>query len=200
MNIWFTSDLHLGHRFISRLRGMEVEQHDQQVMAGIEALPPGDRLWILGDLSRGAPEEERRALDLLATHGKHLELHLIAGNHDSCHPLHKSAFRMQRHFHQVFESVQAFQKLRWQGKEVYLSHFPRPGFDHEGMESRHDDVRLSVDHLVHGHLHSASPHTGPGMVDIGLDAWGLRPVRQENVEKLLFARHPVEPSADFDHG
>lgn len=188
MTVWFTSDLHLGHRFVARLRGMEVAVHDRQVLAGIQSLPPGDRLWILGDLSRGAPEEERRALDLLARHGEHLEMHLIAGNHDSCHPIHKSAFRMQKHFFEVFASVQAYQKLRWEGRSVYLSHFPRPGLDHEGMESRHDEVRLRVDNLVHGHLHQSHPDTGPGMVDVGLDAWGLRPVRQEVVQDLLFSR------------
>ncbi|GAB2511567.1 Calcineurin-like phosphoesterase superfamily domain protein [Corynebacterium atrinae] len=186
MNSWFTSDLHLGHRFVARLRGMDVVQHDRQILAGIRALPPGDRLWVLGDLSRGSAEEEERALNLLAEHGAHLDMHLIAGNHDSCHPIHKSAFKMQRHFLGVFSSVAPFQKLRWEGRTVYLSHFPRPGYDHEGMESRHDDVRLDVDHLVHGHLHSSQALVAPGMVDVGVDAWDLRPARQQDVAALLF--------------
>ncbi len=186
MTVWFTSDLHLGHRFVAGLRGMEVTEHDELILSRLSSLPAGDRLWVLGDLSRGAPEDEERALGMIARNTSHLETHLVPGNHDSCHPLHRSAFRMQPKFLAVFDSVQPYQKLRWEGRSVYLSHFPRPGQDHEGMDSRHDDVRLDVDWLVHGHLHSDDPHTGPGQVDVGLDAWGLRPASQPEVQKLLF--------------
>ncbi|MDO5454882.1 MAG: metallophosphoesterase family protein [Corynebacterium sp.] len=185
MRVWFTSDLHLGHRFVAGLRGFsDVDEHDALVLAGLAAVPAGDRLWVLGDLS-GRHDDEARALDLIAEHAGHLELHLIPGNHDSCHPIHKSSFRMQRRFLEVFDSVQAFQTLRWQGRAVHLSHFPRPGQDHEGMVSRYDDVRLRTEYLVHGHLHSPEPVTGPGQVDVGVEAWGYRPAPQESVEKLL---------------
>lgn len=187
MTVWFTSDLHLGHRFVARLRGLDVAEHDELVLGNIAALPAGDRLWVLGDLSRGAPEDEQRALRMIGERTSHLEVHLVPGNHDSCHPIHKSAFRQQARFLEVFASVQPYQKLRWEGRSVYLSHFPRPGQDHEGMTSRHDDVRLDVDWLVHGHLHSDTPATGPGQVDVGLDAWGLRPVAQPQVQELLFS-------------
>ncbi|HZK31473.1 MAG TPA: metallophosphoesterase [Corynebacterium sp.] len=186
MRVWFTSDLHLGHRFVAGRRGFaDPDAHDELILAGLAALPAGDRLWVLGDLS-GRHDQEQRALDLVAEHAGHLELHLIPGNHDSCHPLHKSAFRMQRRFLEVFESVQAFQLLKWRGRTVALSHFPRPGQDHPGMVSRHDEVRLDVDLLVHGHLHSPYPVTGPGQVDVGVEAWDFQPAPQESVEKFLF--------------
>ena len=98
MDVWFTSDLHLGHKSVARLRGLEVEEHDKRVLRGIRELPEGDRLWVLGDLSRGAAEDERRALQLIREHGAHLEMHLVSGNHDSCHPIHRSSFRAQRTF------------------------------------------------------------------------------------------------------
>lgn len=191
MDVWFTSDLHLGHQSVARLRGLEVDDHDERVLRGIRELPAGDRLWVLGDLSRGAADDERRALRLIREHGAHLEMHLIPGNHDSCHPIHRSSFRMQRTFLEVFESVQPFQKLRWRGHSVHLSHFPRPGMDHAGMASRHDEVRLDVDFLVHGHLHSPQPRSGYGLVDVGQDAWGMKPVRQLAVEKALFDSEPL---------
>ncbi|MGD7002115.1 metallophosphoesterase [Corynebacterium halotolerans] len=188
MSVWFTSDLHLGHRLVAGLRGFSgTARHDETVLENLAAaLRPGDRLWVLGDLSVGDKTVEQRALDLLAEYLPGIEKHLIAGNHDSCHPLHKSAFRRQGVFLEVFESVQAYQKLRWQGREVWLSHFPRQGQDHEGMASRFDELRLEVPLLVHGHLHSAVPQVAEGQVDVGLDAWGLRPVRQEEVQDLLF--------------
>lgn len=189
MTVWFTSDLHLGHRFVAGLRGFaDVEHHDARVLANLGAhIQPGDRLWMLGDLSAGDTRMEQRALDLIRDHLPTVEKHLIAGNHDSCHPLFKSAFRRQRAYLEVFESVQAYQKLRWEGQEVWLSHFPRPGQDHEGMPSRFDDLRLRVPYLVHGHLHSPVPQVAEGQVDVGLDAWGLQPVRQEDVQQLLFS-------------
>lgn len=188
VDVWLTSDLHLGHHFVARLRGFDdVEKHDEAVLAGIRDLPKGDRLWILGDLSRGSSEEERRALQLLRVHGAHLEMHLTPGNHDSCHPIHRSSHKTQRMFLDVFHSVQAYQKLKWEGRTVYLNHFPRPGMDHPGMPSRHDEVRLHAEYIVHGHLHSAHPDTGAGLVDVGQDAWDMRPARQVDVQAVLFS-------------
>lgn len=188
MTTWFTSDLHLGHRFVAGTRGFpDTATHDETVLRNLrEAVEPGDRLWVLGDLSVGGGADERRALELLGVHLPGVEMHLIAGNHDSCHPLHKSAFKQQRGFLEVFTSVQAYQKQRWQGSEVWLSHFPRPGQDHEGTPSRFDELRLAVPYIVHGHLHSPVPQVEEGQVDVGLDAWELHPVRHEEVQGLLF--------------
>lgn len=187
MTTWFTSDLHLGHRFVAGLRGFRnVDEHDEAVLTNLrEAVKSGDRLWVLGDLSVGDENDEQRALDLIERNLSGIQKHLIAGNHDSCHPLHKSAFKRQPVFLSVFDSVQAYQKQRWQGHEVWLSHFPRRGQDHAGMPSRFDDLRLTVPLLVHGHLHSDVPQVAEGQVDVGLDAWNLRPVRQEEVQALL---------------
>lgn len=188
MTTWFTSDLHLGHRFVSGLRGFDdVDRHDETVLANLrDNIGAGDRLWVLGDLSVGDKLMENRALELIAEYLPGTEKHLIAGNHDSCHPLHKSSFKRQRVYLEVFDSVQVYQKQRWQGREVWLSHFPRRGQDHDGMPSRFDDLRLTVPLLVHGHLHSGIPQVAEGQVDVGLDAWSLQPVRQEDVQQVLF--------------
>ncbi len=186
--VWFTSDLHLGHRFLAELRGFEsTTEHDEVVLGNlVGAVRPGDTLWILGDLSSGRSEAEERALRLLDEHLQGVEKHLIPGNHDSCHPLFKSAYKRQRRFLEVFDSVQAFQKLRWNGEDVYLSHFPRPGQDHVGMASRYDDLRLTVPLLIHGHLHSKFPVTGRGQVDVGVEAWDLKPVPAEILRETLW--------------
>ena len=99
---WFTSDLHLGHPFVAELRGYgnsgeidaDVERHDETILNNLtSALAPGDTLWVLGDISSGWGPQEERALDLLAQafSGLDVTVHLIAGNHDSCHPLHANS-------------------------------------------------------------------------------------------------------------
>lgn len=194
---WFTSDLHIGHPFVAKLRGFDdVEEHDRTVLGNLlSAVNEGDVLWFLGDLSSGWGPQEERALDLFDATLKPLRedtenpliVHLISGNHDTCHPLHAEAPERQQRFLEVFDTVQAEQVMHWQGEEVWLSHFPRPGQDHEGMSSRHDELRLNVPLLVHGHLHSAAPVTGPGQVDVGVDAWELSPVKQATLEETLFS-------------
>ncbi|MBC2681122.1 phosphoprotein phosphatase [Corynebacterium sp. 4HC-13] len=194
---WFTSDLHLGHPFVAKLRGFDdVEEHDRTLLGNmLDVLEEGDTLWFLGDLSSGWGPQEERALDLFDATLEPLRndvedpvvVHLISGNHDTCHPLHEEAPERQRRFLEVFDTVQTQQIMFLQGEEVWLSHFPRPGQDHEGMSSRHDDMRLNVPLLVHGHLHSETPVTGPGQIDVGVDAWHLAPVRQETLEEVLFS-------------
>lgn len=192
---WFISDLHLGHKFLADLRGFSTTgEHDEMILGNLaEAVRPGDVLWVLGDLSSGRSEAEERALTLIDDTLPGIEKHLVPGNHDSCHPLFRSAFRRQRRFLEVFDSVQAYQKMRWDGEDVYLCHFPRPGQDHVGMPSRYDDLRLTVPYLIHGHLHSAFPVTGRGQVDVGVEAWDLKPVPLEILRETLWgslSRYP----------
>lgn len=195
---WYTSDLHLGHPFVAGLRGFnDVEEHDRVILHNLsQALSPGDTLWVLGDISSGWAPQEQRALRLLKelfTPLRHtgdaaepVRFHLISGNHDSSHPLHEHSSESQADFLDVFDSVQSFQYAIWEGQDYWMCHFPRPGYDHEGMVSRHDPLRLDVPHLVHGHLHSIEPVTGPGQVDVGVDAWDLSPVRRKDVMNLVF--------------
>ena len=53
--------------------------------------------------------------------------------------------------------------------------------------SRHDELRLDVPWMLHGHLHSPTPITGAGQVDVGVDPWGLKPVVKEELMETLMA-------------
>lgn len=202
---WFTSDLHLGHPFVANLRGFaDVQDHDQRILHNLKTtINPGDTLWVLGDCSSGWGPQEERALRLLgeafaevrSKQNADFAAHLISGNHDSCHPMYTDSADAQKKFLRVFDSVQPFQYYEFDGQPAWLCHFPRPGFDHEGMDSRHDELRLNVGQLIHGHLHSNSPITGRGQVDVGVDAWGLRPVNEEDLRSALlrsFDKFPKE--------
>lgn len=52
-NRFFTSDLHLGHRLVSEIRGFEnVVDHDESIIEQWnKQVKPKDTVWILGDIA-----------------------------------------------------------------------------------------------------------------------------------------------------
>lgn len=191
----FTSDLHLGHRKVAEIRGFEhVEEHDEAILEVLyETLQRGDSLWILGDLSSGGSVGQRMALAHLALLTKDLgvTLHLVAGNHDGVHPMHRNALKWDPEYRSVFTSVQPFARRKIDGTYVWLSHFPwRGGGDHTADE-RYPVVRLNDDGtswLMHGHTHSSTAVDRPGrMLNVGVDAWDLGPVSMDEVRAVLAA-------------
>ncbi|WP_317541269.1 metallophosphoesterase family protein [Rhodococcus globerulus] len=207
MSVWFTSDPHFGHAKIAETRGFPtVFDHDSAVIASIlTRVQHGDQLWILGDLSAGGRAAEDRALELLAT--VDADLHLIAGNHDSCHSMHRDAHKHQRRFLEVFTSVQTFARRRVAGRNVMLSHFPYVG-DHTSID-RATEYRLRDEGmwLLHGHTHSSKMltfgqvtlgfdgedivHLPPKQIHVGWDAW-KRPVGLDEIA-ALFEQEEVRP-------
>lgn len=179
--IWYTADLHLGHSRVAESRGFTTTgDHDAAVAdAWAETVGPRDQVFVLGDVAMGNP---RYALAIL----KRLpgEKHLIAGNHDACHPMHRDAHRQQRLYLDVLASVQHAGRRRIDRQSVLLSHFPYRG-DHTETD-RHTQWRLPDMGLalLHGHTHSGGRGAGR-VIHVGLDAWGLRPVAQEQVADLL---------------
>lgn len=183
MSLWFTSDLHFGHEKIAVIRGFETtEEHDSAIAENWkQAVKTDDHVWVLGDLQM---TRVAYALNLIQ------ELpgikHLIAGNHDPCHPMHREAHRHQRRYLQAFESVQAFARKRICGQTVMLSHFPYCG-DHTEQE-RYVQYRLrnEGEWLLHGHTHSYIQQVGR-QIHVGLDAWGMKLVHHTAIENLMRA-------------
>lgn len=184
-NVFFTSDLHLGHDYVARVRGFaDAARHDVAIVANWSAaVRPDDHVWILGDLAASSPAY---ALGVLA--GLPGVKHLVLGNHDRAHPMHRDAYRQQAAYLDVFASVQASARRRIQGREVLLSHFP---YDRDRDEFRFAQWRLADlgVPLLHGHTHgterlSRSARSTPE-IHVGLDAWDLAPVPLATVEGLL---------------
>lgn len=192
-NAFFTADLHLGHRLVSDLRGFDtVEEHDRAVMGNLmAAVGVGDTLWVLGDLSAGGSAGQRNALDLLASFSAEhrIQMHLIAGNHDSVHPLHRNAHKWDQPYRHVFDSVQPFARRRIAGRNVWLSHFPWKGGGDHTARDRYETVRLNDDGtswLLHGHTHSLEAvDLERRQLHVGLDAWDLSPVPLDQIAALI---------------
>lgn len=170
--VYFTSDLHLGHAAIAKVRGfLSVAAHDEAIMQSLRGVPAdGSQLWILGDLTIGSSSAELQALrmleDLRDEGGSGRELHLIPGNHDSCHPAgNRNSHNATDRFGEVFASVQLFARRRIEGRTVLLSHYPYTG-DHT-EEDRDIEFRLQDRgaYLLHGHTHSSDVFSGTGFIE-----------------------------------
>jgi calcineurin-like phosphoesterase family protein len=195
MTTWFVSDLHLGHKLVSEKRGyIDVADHDAAVMTSLDQVTWDDVLWILGDVTCTGNRD--RLLELLAVLEKHpARKHLVTGNHDPVHPMHRESHKWQSIYQSVFDSVQAFARVRVRGtdqnvpkRNILLSHFPYSGDSLDSdryAQYRLPDLGLP---LVHGHTHSSerlsrSPK-GTLQINVCWEAW-RRPVRYEEIVELL---------------
>lgn len=171
--VYYTSDLHFGHKLVSELRGFDTpEEHDYHIAdTWNKIITKRDVVYVLGDLSlRGGTY----ALDIVESlPGRK---HFISGNHDMIHPMHErgqSRKEMDKWLN-VFESVQPFLRRKLAGQAVLLSHFPYASFgDGERGGSRYDEYRMTDVGLplLHGHTHGKET-MHDNMLHVGWDAWG----------------------------
>jgi len=185
--VWFTSDLHFGHRLVARHRGFgdDTMAHDTAIYDNwTKVVAKDDVVWVLGDL---ALNSVGRALEVIGSlPGRK---HLIAGNHDPCHPMHRAAHKWQRRYLEAFVSVQPFARQKIDGQEVLLSHFP---YDKDRHEVRYTQYRLPNEGkwLLHGHTHDAYQKREGKEIHVGVDAWELSPVSINTIVDLMREPEP----------
>lgn len=180
MSVWFTSDLHFGHRRVADLRGFgdDTEAHDAHLMKEwAKRVHPDNIVWVLGDLTVSKPAY---ALGLIADlPGRK---HFISGNHDDCHPMHRDFHKKIGAYNEVFESVSPFARQRWNGVNFLMSHFP---YEKDRHDARYMQYRLrdEGEWLLHGHTHGPERREGRE-IHVGLDAWDYAPVSLQEILKL----------------
>lgn len=177
---FYTADTHFNHEFVAGTRGYATaEAHDEHLIEQFnQVLHKNDHLWILGDLFMGSITEGLKQVSKL----KGVK-HLVLGNHDAGHPMHRKSHTQIKRFYEVFESVHLHEQHRIAGKKVNLSHFPYYG-DHK-PDDRHTQWRLKDEGLplLHGHVHlefMLKDH----QYNVGVD-FGLTPVPLDNIEYWL---------------
>ncbi len=180
MTVWFTSDLHFGHRLVAGHRGFgeDTEAMDAMLIAGWGSrVRDDDIVWVLGDLAVSSPEHALAIIGDLPG-----RKHLIAGNHDPVHPMHRQAHKWQPRFLEVFDSVQPFARQKWDGKYCLRSHFPSAK---DRGEVRYTQYRLADEGmwLLHGHVHESYRIEGRE-IHVGVDAWDLAPVSLDQILEL----------------
>jgi len=186
--VHFTSDLHLGHQLVAGLRGFQsTDDHDEAIADNwAKVVKEHDTVWVLGDLScTGSAIRLEQIINRIATWPG--VKHLIAGNHDPIHSMHRDAHKWHWLYSRAFASVQTVARRRIAGHSVLLSHFPYGSLDHTEA-ARYTQYRLPDlgEYLIHGHTHSDQRVQGPRMVHVGVDAWDLTPV-----DLRLVAEHLV---------
>ncbi len=190
--IWFTADLHLGHRNIIRfcdrwsLCGLDpaeaashdkdrkpttedVARHDEQVLANInDCVGENDTLWILGDFSLSPARIAREYREQI--HCRNVGL--VRGNHDL------------KSYDEFFDPVIDQGIVRYQGRRMFLNHYPMRSWDGAFHGAWH----------LYGHVHNrlaAEDAAEPNLLvkDVGLDACNYRPI---SFTELLAYMEPRE--------
>ena len=200
---WFTADLHLGHtniiRYCHRPFSDAAEMDRALVDRWNETVAPGDEVWVLGDFALGTI-----AHTLPLAHELHGRKVLLAGNHDRCFPgLRKAEEWEARYLEAGFAEVRNGQaELTVGGTDVVACHFPYVGdsHDHDRYLAQRpvDDGRW----LLHGHVHDTWLQHDR-MINVGVDAWDLRPVGEDVIAALIAAGPRdlgVEPSVSGGPG
>lgn len=166
--IYFTSDLHLGHRAAINMCNRpfaDIDEMNRVLIDNINSkIKQNDTLYILGDLCFRIPVEEANAL-ISQINGKKI---LIKGNHD------------KRYNPALFERIFDFLEVNLNGHNFSLMHYPMV----EWPKSRHGSIHL------HGHQHNKPEYNIKQKennilrYDVGVDANNFFPVSIEDI--LLF--------------
>ena len=181
--IWFTSDLHFGHRNIIQFCNRpfkSVEEMDETLIENWNSVvKPNDLVFNLGDFAF-APNW--RWVELLGRlNGTHI---LILGNHDISRWPGDSTMRL---FHRVEHQM----LLKIDGRLVYLNHYPF--LCYAGTYRLPSDAVLQL----HGHVHSGPNSNGKGkddmrlalrfpyQYDVGVDNNNFMPVSWEQIKEII---------------
>lgn len=175
---WFTGDLHFGHERVAAIRGFDdTSAHDTAIYnRWARQVGHDDIVYVLGDLSAGSARGEAYALSLLAALPGRKRL--IAGNHDSIAGIHRRTSPHTAVFRDVFESTHDHGRVRIDGEDILLSHYP---YESQGDgpgrgEARYTQFRLPDlgARLIHAHTHHTDPYDGSTTgreLCVSWDAW-----------------------------
>lgn len=190
-NTWFVGDLHFGHEKVAAIRGFsEVGLHDESIRSKwLSQVADDDIVYVLGDLSSGSPEVERRALAYIFWLPG--EKRLIAGNHDSISGIHRKTSPNVDLFRETFTQIHDFGRIRLNREQIMLSHYPYASQgDGPGRgDARYEQFRLPDlgARLIHAHTHhthrTSGSQTGRELC-VSWDAWG-RLVNIGDIQKWL---------------
>ena len=187
MNIFFTSDLHLGHTNIIKLTNAPfstLEEREQAILTNWnQMVKPEDSVYILGDVSwYDTPTTEHFLSKLNGTK------YVIRGNHD------KTNFLNDLKDCGAIKDWYEYKELNINKQKYCLFHYPMQewdGFFHNAIH-------------LHGHIHSNSLYSKGSKVktttnlnryDVGVDANNFCPVSLNFIKTI---KKPLLKEENFE--
>lgn len=174
--------------------------NERMVEAWNAVVLPTDEVWYLGDFSLS-----KKALVYVARLNG--VKHLVPGNHDHCFPFNnRTRAALDRSKKQYLDAgfatiAESPVVTEIGGESVRLWHLPyaTPAGDHAPYELRYLEYRPQDDGmwLLCGHVHNAWRINGR-MINVGVDAWGMRPVSEQEVSDII-TNPPRVALTVFDH-
>ena len=137
---WFTSDLHLSHKLVTKTRGFEsIEKMNNKIYSMFDVVRKGDFIYILGDVGWEA-DVVRQLLDFLIMKKKVAHITIIEGNHDynwiGKFPLHPRV--------EIIKTMSLKSQPKNGYRAIFMSHYPHIIYD----KSHYGAYQL------HGHGHA----------------------------------------------
>ena len=186
--IFFSSDQHFYHsnviKYCERPFSSVEEMNEAIVERWNEVVSPEDTIYVLGDFSLA-----RRPVELFVPRLNGTK-HLIAGNHDQCHPVISKTPTKLTNSHKFyidngFASIALEGTVKIAGQTVLMHHMPYAG-DHG--EERYQKWRLKDQGqwLLHGHVHTVFKQREK-MINVGVDVWNFYPVPIDTIADLIKA-------------
>lgn len=160
--IYFTSDLHLGHKNIIEYEDRPFKNIEDMTLGLIqkwnEVVKPTDDVYILGDFAFQNSYMTPPTINVILwrLNGKK---HLIIGNHDTW--INKQTFNPR-----CFEEMVYYKELKINGKFIILSHYPIESWN--GKE--HGSIHL------HGHTHKPDSRPEINRYNVGCMLYDYKPV------------------------
>ena len=185
--IYFTSDLHLGHKNIIKYTDRpfsNVETMNKILIDNYnDVVKQDDTVYILGDLTYRAKKTETYNL-IKKLNGRKI---LIRGNHDI------------KYDESLFEKISDFEVIQYNRKKFCLMHDPMvswPGSNHGSIQ-------------LHGHVHSTmhdniiNINNKVYRYDVGVDANNYYPVSIDDVlsifdERKIDFKNVIRPAYPLD--
>ena len=147
---WFTADWHLGHNSILDKYDRpfaSIQSYMEEIRNAYSVVGKRDTVYFLGDIILSKSQKYFDFIQSLP--GKKV---LIAGNHDSIHPMNRTTkifSSSSRRWYETFD----YACTSLQYNDFTLCHFPPIG-DHID-EERFPEWRTALNHTIHGHVHDA---------------------------------------------
>lgn len=204
MAIYFTSDLHFGHKNILETcqRNYEncgkdfetiEEMNDFLIDRWNKKVGQDDTVYVLGDFSFRSGVSIKEYLVRLNGHK-----HLIVGNHD-----YKS-LKNTTDIKDYFESVSNMEVIKLDNKLITLCHYPMLEWNGSRRAKSQDS---SISWLIHGHIHNSKAGATyeyikanlPCALNAGVDVNNYEPVTFDELLKnnnLWYGRENVNESTD----